>query len=523
VLDRREFLRLAGAGMTAGVAGGVLAGCTRKSRRPPAAAPGSPSPTPSPTASAGPPPWDELRLTGPLVRPGQAGYDRVRLLFNPQYDDVRPAAIARCATVQDVQRCIAFASQHSVPLAMRSGGHAYAGWSTGPGLVVDLSALATVTSSGEQVVVGPGAQLVDVYDTLARQGRAIPAGSCATVGIAGLALGGGIGVLSRAWGLSCDNLIGAQVVTADGVLRQCDAAHEPDLFWACRGGGGGNLGVVTSLTLRTRPAPAVTLAFLRWDWHRAAALLAAWQTLAPKAPDSVWSNCHLLSQTGLSTPKVTVGVVATDAPAAREFVASLTARSGAAPVSSSLSTTSYRSAMLLEAGCADRTVLQCHVAGQSPAAQLPRQAYAAKSDFFRRPLTTAGLAAVVAGVERRQATRSWAEGGVAFDALGGAVARVPADATAFPHRDALFSAQYTAAWRAADPPATVSANLAWLRAFYAALRPYAGGGAYVNYADPELVDYPQAYWGANYPRLQRVKATYDPHELFTSPQAVRPV
>jgi len=464
-------------------------------------------------------PWEKLKLTGPVVRPGDAGYDRVRLLFNPRFDAVRPAALARCATAQDVQRCVAFVREHSVPLALRSGGHSYGGWSTGPGLVVDVSALAVVTATGDTVTTGPGAQLVDVYDTLAAQGRAIAAGSCPTVGIGGLTVGGGIGVLSRAWGLTCDSLTAVEVVTADGAVRRCDAGHEPDLFWACRGGGGGSFGVVTSLTLRTRPVPPVTVAFLRWDWRRAADVLAAWQALAPTAPDAVWSNCHLLSQAGATTPKVTVGVVALDANAAAAFVAALTAQAGT-PAGRSLSTLSYRSAMLLEAGCADRTVLQCHLAGPS-GGQLPRAPFAAKSAVFTKVLPTAGLSAVVDGVERRQAVRGWAEGGVAFDALGGAVGRVAPDATAFPHRAALFSAQYTAAWATADPPATVSGNVAWLRTFHATLQAYASGGAYVNYADPDLAGYPAAYWGDNYPRLQKVKATYDPHDMFTSPQAVR--
>jgi FAD/FMN-containing dehydrogenase len=513
VLDRREFLRLAGAGITCG----AVAGCTHRPPHRPAATPtGAPSPS-SPSS----PPWSRLRLTGSLVRPGDAGYDRARLLFNPRFDGVRPAAVARCATAQDVQRCVAFAADYAVPLALRSGGHGYAGWSTGPGLVVDMSAMVAVTVSGDRVATGPGAQLVDVYDAVAREGRAIPAGSCPTVGIAGLALGGGIGVLSRAWGLTCDNLTAAEVVTADGALRRCDAEREPDLFWACRGGGGGSFGAVTSLTLRTRPAPAVTVAFLRWDWRRAGAVLGAWQALAPTAPAAVWSNCHVLSRTGAATPKVTVGVAAVGDGAARAFVGALVARAGA-PVSRSLDTMSYRSAMLLEAGCADRTVLQCHLADRSPQGRLPRQPFAAASDIFDRPLPAGGIAAVLAGVERRQAMRAWAEGGVAFDALGGAVGGVARDATAFPHRDAVFSAQYTAAWQVPDPRATVSANLAWLRAFHAAMRPYASGGAYQNYPDPDLADYPAAYWGANYPRLQRVKAKYDPDELFTYPQAVRP-
>ncbi|MEP6697860.1 MAG: FAD-binding oxidoreductase [Pseudonocardiales bacterium] len=519
MLDRREFLRLAAIAAGAGLAG---AGCTREAK--PHAQASSPvaTPAPSPTGTPGPPPWSELRITGPLVRPGGAGYDRVRLLFQPLFDGVRPAAIARCASARDVQRCVAFAVAHSVSLALRSGGHSYTGTSTGPGLVVDTSALATVTVSGDSAVIGPGAQLVDVYDVLAGHGRAISAGSCATVGLAGLTLGGGIGVLSRAWGLTCDSLVAAEVVTADGVLRRCDATHQPDLFWACRGGGGGNFGVVTSLTLRTRPVPSVSVAFLGWNWRQARAVLSAWQSLAPTAPPSVWSNCHVLSDAGSATAKVSVGVAALSAAEGRAFIAALTARVGVDPAGRSVSTLSYRSAMLLEAGCSQRTVLQCHLAGLSAAGTLPRQPFAAKSDMFTHPLSAAGISAVIAGVERRQGMHGWAEGGVAFDAFGGAIGQVAPDATAFAHRAALFSAQYTAGWRVGDPAGIVAGNLSWLRTFHTSMRPYASGGAYLNYADPDLADYPTAYWGTNYRRLQKVKATYDPQEVFTSPQAVRP-
>ncbi len=457
-----------------------------------------------------------------MLRPDTAGYDAARQLFNPRFDEVRPAALARCASAADVQRCVEFASRYGVALSLRSGGHSYGGASTGPGLVLDTSALAGVTVSGDTVTVGAGAQLVDVYDRLAAHGRAIAAGSCPTVGIAGLTLGGGVGVLSRGWGLACDSLIAVDLVTADGRLRHCDRAGDTDLFWACQGGGGGSFGVVTALTYRTRPAPDVTVAFLRRDWRYASEVLAAWQSLAPSAPDSVWSNCHLLSRADFSTPKASVGVASLSVSGQRNFVSTLTAAVGAAPASSFAETLSYRQAMLLQAGCSQRTVLQCHRADRAPTGQLPRAPFAAKSDFITRPLGAAGIAQVVAGVERRQAMRGAVEGGIAFDAAGGAIGRVGADATAFPHRDALYSAQYTAAWTVKDSASTVDANMAWLRGFHDRMRPYVSGGAYVNYADPDLTDYPAAYWAANYPRLQRVKAKYDPHELFTHPQAVRP-
>src|SRR5262249_30296381 len=240
--------------------------------------------TPTVTTPATPaaPDWAGLagRLQGRLLRPGKGGYAAAARVYNPRFDaTAHPAAVARCASDRDVAQCVRFAADSGVPFALRSGGHSYPGWSTGPGLVIDVSGLGTVTvdrASGT-ARIGAGAQMATVYAALATRGVGIAAGSCATVGIAGLTLGGGVGVLTRAWGLTCDSVRELDVVTADGTLRHVDATHDPDLFWALRGGGGGSLGAVTSFTLATRPAPTVSTFYLAWSWSHAAAVLDAWQ------------------------------------------------------------------------------------------------------------------------------------------------------------------------------------------------------------------------------------------------------
>src|SRR5437016_3580454 len=141
----------------------------------------------------------------------------------------------------------------------------------------------------------------------AAHGRAVPGGSCPTVGIAGLTLGGGVGVVSRAYGLTSDNVRSLQIVTADGKVRTCSASSNPDLFWACRGGGGGNFGVVTSFTFGTHPAGQIVLFFLSWPWSKAARVISAWQSWAPHAPDELWSNVHLAAAPGGSVPTIGVG------------------------------------------------------------------------------------------------------------------------------------------------------------------------------------------------------------------------
>src|SRR5438874_2501234 len=187
VMDRRRFLRLAG------VAGaGAIAGCVNPRSTP------SPTPTgsstasasPSPTATARPPDWEALAraVRGELVRPSSPAYDRRRVLYNTRFDAIRPQGVARCASADDVRECVAFASSTGVPLALRSGGHSFGGWSTGVGLVIDTGPLNAVDVSADRVVVGGGARLIDVYAKTASAGAGVPGGSCATVGIAGLAL-----------------------------------------------------------------------------------------------------------------------------------------------------------------------------------------------------------------------------------------------------------------------------------------------------------------------------------------------
>ena len=176
-------------------------------------------------------------------------------------------------------------------------------------------------------------------------------------------------------------------------------------------------------------------------------------------------------------------------------------------------------AMLVEAGCARLTVNQCHL---PPQGQLSRASEYAKSDLFTRPLTSQGIGTLLSGVEsfQRAGGASGASGGIAFDALGGAVNRIAPSATAFVHRNALFQAQYTTTWPAGSPAAAVARQHAWQQSFWQSMRPYASGQAYQNYIDPALPNWRQAYYGANYPRLAKIKAAYDPSRVFTFPQAI---
>jgi len=539
--NRRRFLLLAGGTVAVGTAG-ALTLAAEAGHRAPAAGVGGGEPagrgtTPSQAHSSGPPraaDWAALasRLsTAELVRPGNARYGSARRLFDPKFDDRRPAGIAYCAKPDDVSACLDFARRFGVPIAARSGGHSYGGWSSTRGLIIDVSKMSGVLidRADRTARVGSGTLLIDLYASLAEAGLAVPGGSCPTVGVAGLALGGGVGVVGRLYGLTCDNIRAVQIVTAEGTVRECSAAREPELFWACRGGGGGSFGVVTAFTFGTHPAPELVLFFLRWPWSEAAAVLSAWQSWAPFAPDQLWSNLHLAAEPGGVTPSITVGgTFAGDVGTAQALLDRLYAAAGSDPASVFIRAEPYLSAMLVEAGCADLSLSQCHLPSQHLAGILGRPPEYAKSDFFTVALPLRGISTLLAAVERMQrvAGAPGAAGGVALDAFGGAINRVDPAATAFVHRRALFLVQYSTTWTP-QPGATagsgtpaVARQRAWLRTCHAAMRPFASGEAYQNYADPDLADWQSAYYGANYPALQRVKAGVVPANLFRFPQSI---
>jgi hypothetical protein len=200
----------------------------------------------------------------------------------------------------------------------------------------------------------------------------------------------------------------------------------------------------------------------------------------------------------------------------------LYAAAGSHPSSPFMETTTWLHAMLVEAGCASLTVNQCHLPTQDPAGRLRRASEYAKSDLFTKPLSSHGIGTLLSGAERfqRAGGAPGASGGIAFDALGGAVNRVAPGATAFVHRNALFQAQYTTTWPLGSASAAVARQHAWQQSFWQSMRPYASGQAYQNYIDPALANWRQAYYGANYTRLTQVKAKYDPGRVFAFPQAV---
>src|SRR5438034_4402586 len=233
--------------------------------------------------------WRELSaaLEGEVVLPDSPRYDDVRRPQIPRFHDVRPQAIVLCRTPEDVAEAIASARRAGIEVAVRSGGHDFAGRSSGPGMVLDLTPMQALEVSDGLAIVGPGFRLGDLYAALAQYKVTIPGGCGATVGIGGQALGGGLGLLGRSRGLTSDQFVAAEVVLADGRVVTCDEHRHEDLFWALRGAGALGLGVVTRLTLRTVLEPAATSFHFTWPYERASALIIAWQEWSPTGPDEL--------------------------------------------------------------------------------------------------------------------------------------------------------------------------------------------------------------------------------------------
>src|ERR1700722_666335 len=395
-MDRRSFLRGATVVGSGVIAGGALVGFSHPSSR-------SANPNRSATSSTatttgqGPPDWATLSgsLTGTLFRPSDSGYAAAGHLYNALYVP-NAAAVAQCESPTDVQRCLAFAREHGVEVSAHAGGHSYGGYSSCPGLVIDLSRLNAISvgaasgSSGHTAVtVGAGSKLIDVYAGLAAEGLLLPGGSCPTVGIAGLALGGGIGGFSRAYGLTCDQMESVEIVTADGVLHRCEPGQSEDLYWACRGGGGGNFGVVTSFGFSARPIPeAITLFTLEWPWQAATDVLDAWLRWIPSAPDELWANCQMFSSgaVGGGLVKVT-GVFIGSVSACSAALNPLTTAVGHGTTSRFVGPEDYLTATMIEAGCEGKPVAQCAAPAQSP--------FAAKSSYIGGPLPESAVRAVL--------------------------------------------------------------------------------------------------------------------------------
>jgi FAD/FMN-containing dehydrogenase len=381
----------------------------------------------------------------------------------PRFAHITPAETRPCREPGEVARAIAEARERGLEIAIRSGGHCFAGRSSTTGLLIDVGPMDAIAVNGETATIGAGAKLGQVYDALAAHGRALAGGCGPEVGIAGLALGGGLGILGRKYGLTCDQMLAAEVVLADGSVVTCSGDERQDLFWALRGAGGGQFGVVTRFTMRTVPAPPAIECFrLTYPRDQAAELIADWQEWAPDAPEDLAASL----------------IVHPDA--VHLF--------GAGPLPPRNAPEETRVTLPF------RQAKQW-LANNGPAGA-PDQ-HDSKSEFFRHPLPTSAV----------QALAEQPHGELDFSPWGGAYNRPETHETAFAHRDERFLLKLTG-----PQP--------WLDSAYEIVHPHGSGGVYPNFPDPGLEDALTAYHGTNLPRLQQVKAACDPDNVFRFPQGI---
>jgi len=444
-------------------------------------------------------------LSGTLVIPGDPDYDDARAIFNAAIRR-HPGFISYCQDAADVALSVRFATDHHLPLSVRSGGCSPTGFCLNDGgLVVDVSRLNEVSRdrAGGRVTVGAGTRMSELYAQLVPRGFVVPGGECPNVAVSGLTLGGGVSLLGRSLGFTVDSVEALEVVTADGEVRTVDDDHEPDLYWALRGAGA-SFGVVTELTLRPSPiGKTVYAGSVTWSLDRAAgALAAAFRYLASDAPDELDAVFIIAGQrdpsTGAVDQKLLCIPVYNGDPTSRRAVEAIHALTDHPGGYSQVEAWNYLD--LLESDFhAER--------------QRPWEFW--KSGFIGEPPDRTQLDALIECFRDNPSSLAI----VAFEMCGGKMNEVPPDAMAFVHRKhfALLSIFANSAGR--DPAAVT-----WARRFHHRLMELGvyTRHRYQNYPDPSLENWPHAYYADNYPKLQRLKARYDPGQVFYFQQSVRP-
>jgi FAD/FMN-containing dehydrogenase len=443
----------------------------------------------------------ESAIGGDVLLPGSPQYESVRRPAIARFEVVRPEAVVRCSSSADVAETIAFARRGGRHVAVRSGGHCFAGRSSTRGVVIDVSPMRSVSVSDGVATIGAGARLGEVYDTLEAEGLTIPAGCGPTVGIAGLTLGGGLGILGRKHGLTSDHLLGGEVVLADGRVVECDDHRESDLFWALRGAGGG-FGVVTTLRFRTVPPPDATSFHLEWPLTDGPAVVAAWQDWSPAAPDELAASLLVTAAGDPEEPPVVhvFGAMADMASRAAELLDELVARADVDPASTALEHMPYRGT-------------KRYLAEHGPGDDHPGGHPYSKSEYFRQPLPDEAGVALIDHVSKGRLPGQSRE--LDFTPWAGAYNRVPEDATAFAHRNERFLLKHAVVIDADTSGPELEAARGWLRRSWGLVHPWGSGRVYPNFPDRDLEDLSPAYYGRNHDRLLRVKARYDPEGIFS--------
>ncbi|MGJ0509421.1 MAG: FAD-binding oxidoreductase [Methylocystis sp.] len=448
-------------------------------------------------------------LKGRLIRPGETGYVQAALPNNTRYAETFPRAVAICANDSDVQLCVAWARDNRAPFAVKSGGHNYAGFSVTEGLLIDVRAMKATRLDARNGVVyaQAGVNNAIMAATLSDAPLAVPAGRCLTVGVAGLTMGGGWGFTATRAGLTCDSLLASEVVLADGRKVLADARNNADLFWGLRGGGGGNFGVNTSFAYRLADVSGPVTAFqIVWPANRFVALVSALQAIENENVRQMSMRLALTQTQAGANPspdELEVDCLGQFFGSRKQLLDILApAFSISPPASQQVQEGGFWQAakFLAEPG-------------------LPHM-FDSRSAYVATALSPDALDTLLRLVTK------WPGGAVAQDglaklfAIGGKVRDVPADATAYAHRNANYIFEIMPVNDPSDRDDVIARQADWLAATFEAMQRHLLPASYVNFPNRSLPGWAQRYYGANLGRLSQVKRRYDPDNAFRFAQSI---
>lgn len=432
-------------------------------------------------------------LTGRIIEQGAPDYEEARSSYNSRFSKY-PKLIVYCQVPEDAMNAIQWVRIHKIPFRVRCGGHSYEAFSLlDGGLVIDVSELLHIEIDKEAGTarIGAGFRLKPLYEALWKQGVTIPGGTCPSVGISGLSLGGGYGFLSRLYGMTCDTILEIELVDSRGKLVHANDSMRSDLFWACRGGGGGSFGIVTSITFQVHPIGDVAHYSMAWDFADLEKVVTHWQSWAPHTDSRLTSNLNLPSpkQGDIVSNGLFVGLE-------KELRSTVRSLQEAVPPKK----ITFRSSSWVEA-------IRRLGGGEIQHVKFKNSSAYAYTPFTGEAIDT---------LERNLQQAPGPSNMVSFVAYGGAIGQIPPDSTAFVHRKALFVMQYQTYW---EQDELALRNIEWVEQFRESMLPYTHG-AYCNYCDSLISDWPNLYFGVNIARLKHIKQAYDPENLFRFEQSI---
>ncbi|MBK3494138.1 FAD-binding oxidoreductase [Viridibacillus sp. YIM B01967] len=443
---------------------------------------------------------ERTKLTGRIVTPEDSEYEQARINNNlsiPKF----PSKIVFCQKTKDVLNALRWVRENNEAFRIRSGRHSYENYSlVNGGLIIDVSEMdkITIDHKGMTARIEAGAGIGKVYKKLWKYGMTIPAGTESSVGIVGLTLGGGIGMLTRPFGLTCDNLIEIEMVRASGhkgaELIKANKNENSDLFWACRGGGGGNFGIVTSLTFKLHNISNVSLFSVSWKWKDFEAAFDAWQNWAPQTDENLTTQIELKSKEAGEI--ISQGIFVGSASKLKKLLR---------PITTAGSPTSV---WVKEVPYIEAVRFFDVPSGNQPALRKR------SGSFIEKPFPPKAINRMkhlLANAPNRNSS-------IWHQSLGGTVSKITSHDTAYYYRDAIIAQEYLTTWESSEEE---KQNIRWIEELRNTLSSFTTGD-YVNFPDQYIKNWPIAYYGKNFNRLREVKTKYDSFNLFKFPQSIPP-